>query len=157
MLPTLNPGETPPPPGGVSVKLYTLRRTSGSQNLQVGTPMYDPPFGSDLGQIKGGHTLFRISIFPDPQNFRLRRLNFALQIATKGAQKQKIACGGSILPCKTLHFFACGGLSSLTPPLLVRRRRRFFCNVYSIYCDFAFENTLLEAAAGENFDAYELA
>ena len=39
VLPTLNPGNTPPPREGVSVKLYTLRRTSGSHNLQVGTPM----------------------------------------------------------------------------------------------------------------------
>ena len=43
VLPTLNPGDTPPPREGVSVKLYTLRRTSGSHNLQVGTPMTGVP------------------------------------------------------------------------------------------------------------------
>ena len=56
---------------------------------------------------------------------------------------------------KPYIFLPAAGFPLLLP--LSKAPQAIFCNVYSIYCDFAFENTLLEAAAGENFDAYELA
>ena len=83
-----------------------------------------PPFGPDLGQIKGGVIRFSgYEKFLDPKNFRQRRLNFAFQIATKGLQKAKISPAAARY-CLTNPYkrtpksqkIACGGLSSLILP-----------------------------------------